>query len=290
MPADLGEWKNDLAGTTNRDYRGSKVEMMRNMMKLRLLLVMLATPLLLLGCGRDEPESVAVAPDPVMPTEAEDRTDAREDGEVRPVSAEPQEEGEAPFVMPALSESDQLVREQARNLTGHALLASYLVPRDLITRFVVLVDNVADGKVPRQHVAALGPSGNFAAAQMAETSYVLDERSYNRYDPLIAVFTSLDLEAALSAYELLQPLFQEAYEQLGGSGSFESRVGEAIDHLLAAPVIEYPIRLSRPSVMYVFSDEALESLSDAQKQLIRMGPNNTRALQEKLREFRLQIG
>jgi hypothetical protein len=41
--------------------------------------------------------------------------------------------------------------------------------------------------------------------------------------------------------------------------------------------------------MYEFEDKRLESLGAAQKQLIRMGPRNTRALQVKLSEIALEL-
>jgi hypothetical protein len=41
--------------------------------------------------------------------------------------------------------------------------------------------------------------------------------------------------------------------------------------------------------MYEFEDKKLESLGAAQKQLIRMGPRNSRALQVKLSEIALEL-
>jgi hypothetical protein len=63
----------------------------------------------------------------------------------------------------------------------------------------------------------------------------------------------------------------------------------AIGRLLETPVIDRPIRLVRPVVMYRFEDPKLETLSAAQKQLIRMGPDNTRAIQTKLGEMAREL-
>jgi hypothetical protein len=45
------------------------------------------------------------------------------------------------------------------------------------------------------------------------------------------------------------------------------------------------VRLTRDSVAYTYADPALESLSHAQRQLLRMGPRNIRIVQAKLREI-----
>ena len=254
------------------------------MMEIRyrlLAIVMLGIPVLLLGCGGgDDPE-----PDE-LPMEVVDIAPEPEVVEPEPEPIEP----EPAFALPPLSDSDPLVRQQAGTLSGNELLARYLAPRDLIARFVVLVENVASGSVPRQHVESLVPEGSFAVLQMGEENHVVDKRSYRRFDSMATVFTSLDTSASVAAYRLLQPLFQEAYGQLGKDGQFDRVVIQAIDHLLDTPVVtDEHIRLNRPSVMYRYADKRLEGLSDAQKQLLRMGPDNTRRIQDKLKEFRQEL-
>jgi len=41
---------------------------------------------------------------------------------------------------------------------------------------------------------------------------------------------------------------------------------------------------------YYMTDEDLEELSDAQQHLLRMGPQNTRKIQKKLREIAVELG
>ena len=64
------------------------------------------------------------------------------------------------------------------------------------------------------------------------------------------------------------------------------RVVEVIDHLLATPEIEEPLRLIQPRVLYEFADPKLQKLSGGQKILLRMGPANLRKLKAKLRAIR----
>jgi hypothetical protein len=50
-------------------------------------------------------------------------------------------------------------------------------------------------------------------------------------------------------------------------------------------VIEGDIPLRQKVISYAYVDEKLESLSPAQKHLLRMGPRNVRIIQAKLREI-----
>jgi hypothetical protein len=62
--------------------------------------------------------------------------------------------------------------------------------------------------------------------------------------------------------------------------------------LLATPIPEGPVRLTPPSkgVAYTFTDPRLEGLTAAQKQLVRMGPDNARKIQASLRAIALALG
>jgi hypothetical protein len=85
-------------------------------------------------------------------------------------------------------------------------------------------------------------------------------------------------------------LFQQAYEDLGNPGkSFDTRLVEVIEHLLATPNVRDEIRLVQPSVLYRYADDRLEKLSAGQKLLIRMGPENAAALKAKLREIQAEL-
>jgi hypothetical protein len=62
-----------------------------------------------------------------------------------------------------------------------------------------------------------------------------------------------------------------------------------IDNLLQTPEITTPVQLTQPKVFYEFADTELEARPAGQKLLIRMGPENARAIKAKLREFRAEI-
>ena len=56
-----------------------------------------------------------------------------------------------------------------------------------------------------------------------------------------------------------------------------------------APILEGPIPLVRPSVRYEFADPSLEARSALHKQMLRMGPRNTRLLQRKAGELAQEL-
>jgi len=199
-------------------------------------------------------------------------------------------EPEPSFVLPKLDESDQLIRDAVVTLSGNAGISAWLIPDELIRKFVVLVDNTTHGSVPRKHVSFLAPEGPFLAARVSDSLYVLNEECYERYNLLAEIFSSIDSRRAVEFYVLTKPMFQEAYKELGYTDkSFDAAVFSAIGRILETPVITKPIELVRPVVMYKYADPRLESLSETQKQILRMGPNNTRVIQAKLSEIAIEL-
>jgi hypothetical protein len=106
----------------------------------------------------------------------------------------------------------------------------------------------------------------------------------------MTLLANVDVGQAAGLYRRFYPLLQEAYEELGYPGQyFNDRLVAVIDHLLATPNVEEPIRLVHPSVMYKFADPKLESLSAGQKAMLRIGRENAAAVKAKLRAFRAEI-
>jgi len=100
----------------------------------------------------------------------------------------------------------------------------------------------------------------------------------------------VDSKKLVSVYVHLYPLFQQAYVELGyPDGYFNDRLVQVIDNLLAAPAPPEPVRLAQPSVLFVYADPELESLSAGQKMLLRMGPENAAAVKNKLRQIRTEV-
>jgi hypothetical protein len=185
--------------------------------------------------------------------------------------------------MIALDESDDIVREEASELSNTTHWQTWLGTQQSIRKFVQFMENVSRGKVPHKYFKFLAPSGQMTVDEMPNKEYSLDSKSYKRYNQFANTIDSLDTEALVYTYTMLKPFIETAWDEMKTPGqSFDEVVLKAIKQVQTAPAIREEIRLIRPSVMYKFADTRLEQLNAVSKQMLRMGPRNTRIIQKKL--------
>jgi hypothetical protein len=188
-----------------------------------------------------------------------------------------------------LRSSDEVVRALVAELSAHPKLAAWLVNDDLIRRFTAAVDNIAHGSSPRAHVGFLDTGESFRVLRRGD-ALVADPRSFRRYDLVTEVFVSLDTAGAVALYRELRPLIGEAYREIAPPGArFDDALLTAIDHLQAAPLIAADSPLEEKVVTFVYQDEGLEGLSEAQRHLLRTGPDNVRRIQAKLSALEAEL-
>lgn len=200
--------------------------------------------------------------------------------------------GLEPLAFPAvpLAASDDAVRQFAGALSGDPVFAKWILSRDLIRTFVVSVDNVANGLSPKPHIGFFSPEGAFRVSR-AKTGTFVDPAGYARYAPVVEVVRSIDATAAVRLYRAVEPLAQEAYNELGYPGvDFDNTLEKAMGEMLETPVVEGPIKLEPRVLSYAMADPALEGLSLSQKQLLRLGPKGVEAVQAKIREIAAVLG
>ena len=189
-----------------------------------------------------------------------------------------------------LDESDGVVRQLAGQLSSHPKLGFWLATDELIRKFVASVDNLASGQSPRPHIDFFAPVGKFSVIKKGGLT-VVDPAGYARYSQVADVFSSLDTEKCVRLYKQLKLSLQEAYQELGyPQGDFHDALKRAIVEVLRVPIVEDDILLEKEVVTYRMKDPELESLSEAQKHLLRMGPENLRKIQLKLREMVRALG
>ncbi|MEC7371084.1 MAG: DUF3014 domain-containing protein [Pseudomonadota bacterium] len=241
-----------------------------------------------------EPESVAVLPEPEPEAEPEpapllvDQTDPLPEAPLA-VMEEP-EPAEPDFVLPLLNGSDALIRDGLISLSRHEGINRWVSVSQLIRKFVGFTNAVANGEVVKEPLQVLGPIGSFKALKLNNDRYLMDRESFERYSMFVEIFVSLDSQRVAELYVLILPLLEQAYTELGNDdGSFNAVLFKAVGRLLETPVVEGDIGLVRPVVMYHYTDPTLEALSPAQKQLVRMGPANTRRLQSKMSDIAGQL-
>ena len=165
----------------------------------------------------------------------------------------------------------------------------HLVPERIVRNLVVSIDNAPREQLALNQRPILPPEGEFITSG-SDDAIVLSPENYARYEPFVALVANIDAKTLVSFYRGLQPLFQQAYEDLGHpDASFDTRLTEVIEHLLQTPTPRGQIALVQPSVLYRFADERLEKLSAGQKLLIRMGVDNATVIKGKLREIQAEL-
>ena len=195
-----------------------------------------------------------------------------------------------PLDLPQLNESDSFLREVLLGLSSHPRWSAWLVPDDLIRRFVTSVVNVAEGGSPRSHLVFLAPDQPFVVHEEGP-DLVVDTASYRRFDLLTETFVSLDTNSAAMFYRQLHPLFEEAHDELGlPNRTFDGSFALAIGNVLAVDVPEGATRVVQNEAVYEFVDPRLEDLSPAEKHVLRVGPRNARQVQDKLRNLASALG
>jgi hypothetical protein len=206
-----------------------------------------------------------------------------------PAARLPAEPGEN-IVLPPLEESDALVRELVARLSSHPRVAAWLTTDQLVRNFTVVVLNIAEGRTPSTHLRKIAPSGAFQVVNEGTTARI-DPRSFQRYDSHAAAVSAIDARGAARLYATLKPRIDDAYRELGAPhGDFDRTLERAIAHLLKTPALQAPVAVKPAPAGFAFADSSLESLSHAQKQLLRMGPMNMRIVQDKLREVAQYLG
>lgn len=191
--------------------------------------------------------------------------------------------------LPPLDASDPLVRELLTKLSSHPRVAAWLTTDGLIRNFAVVVTNIAGGRTPSRHLKPLAPSAAFQVRREGDAVW-LDSRAYSRYDGHADAVASMDARGTARLYATLKPRIEEANKELGATEDFDAVLERAIVELLEVPVVEGDVLLRADSVAYSFADPQLESLTAAQRQLLRMGPRNVRIVQAKLREVAGHLG
>ncbi len=200
------------------------------------------------------------------------------------VEVEPPPEPD-PIVLPSLAASDGFLRAMIEGVSAHPRLGDVIAVDGIARAFVSAVVAIANGESPRALLLYLEPEERFAVAER-EGKVVIDPATFERYTWITGVFSSLDATGTAELYSDLEPLFDEAYGEIGYPGErFRNALDDALGVLGSTPLPEGYVEVRRGNVLWEFSDPELENLSPPQKHLLRMGPANVRLIQSKIREI-----
>ncbi|XOV80494.1 MAG: DUF3014 domain-containing protein [Aestuariibacter sp.] len=221
-----------------------------------------------------EPDPEPIAPEP----EYEEPTQLVTPEPTPPPEPEPEPE--------PLDLSDGAIKTAVMGISAMPELAQLLVDEDLIRRFVVFTNNLAEEQLADSHHLLRAPESKFKVYRQADKEWI-DSASYQRYTVYAEILDSMDTETMMTLYETYKPAISNIFVEIGDpSEDFDSRLIDAIDHLLDTPEVPVPVEVYTDSVMYKYRIERVEDLSGPQKQLLRTGPENMRLIKAKMRELR----
>ncbi|MBM7131781.1 DUF3014 domain-containing protein [Dyella mobilis] len=189
--------------------------------------------------------------------------------------------------LPALADSDASVLDALSKLASGGDVRALLAPNQVISRVVATVDALPRHGLGSSFILPLRtPKGSMQTTQANGETLIASDNA-GRYAPYVAVLESVDPHVLVAWYRHNYPLFQEAYRELGyPRGYFNDRLIVAIDDMLAAPDLHDPVAVTKSGPHYVFVDPSLQSLSNGQKLMVRIGPANEQQFKAKLHLIR----
>jgi len=217
-------------------------------------------------------------------------------GETAPVAAATEappaspETAAAPTPLPPMDQMDPYLRGVIGALSTRPELARWLATDGLLQQMAVGIDRLSRGASPASDLRVLAPTSGFAVEGRGLTR-TIDPASYARYNGLAETVASIDPAAAAKVYQTIKPRLREAYAALGRTeNDVDVAVQQALEVLIETPIPSSPVRLMEgKGATWVFADPALEALDPAQKQLLRMGPENASRIIEMLKQLQQHL-
>jgi hypothetical protein len=192
-------------------------------------------------------------------------------------------------VLPKLSESDEFMLGILTGLVGNKSLMNLFYTKQIIHNIVATIDNLPRRHLPINVMPVKRVHGQFIT-EGPENDKTISPKNAARYLAYVKIAELIDAQKLGEVYVRLYPLFQQAYEELGYPKKyFNDRLLVVLDHLLAAPDLNEPVKLVQPNVFYVYADPDLEARSAGQKILMRVGSKNEAEIKAKLREIKRQV-
>ena len=185
-----------------------------------------------------------------------------------------------------LENSDAIVLLAASDFSP--AITQWLLPDEQIRKWVLAVDLIADGKLPKRYRPVDYPMAKFKT-QGDGLKQVSSRENYQRMNLMINALTDIEVATLARYYKAWLPLLEKAYQEQGKTDTFNQRFMQSISQILTVNSLHQQPALIRPSVLYQFENPDYENASDIEKLLWRMGPDNTEELQGFLRELRYQL-
>lgn len=197
---------------------------------------------------------------------------------------ESENNSETPFKVPLLEESDDSVRKSVENVSEHLL--DWFNVKHIIRKYLVIINDLSQNQILYKHRKFLKISQKIVVKSDSRGLYLAQE-SYDRYNGLANAIADINTKKGIDLFLRFKPLFEQVYEEFGYPEEYrlEDIFMKAAASVLKAPRQKGRIALVQHSLRYKYADKKLEALNDVEKQMLRMGPENTKKIQDKLRQL-----
>ena len=193
-----------------------------------------------------------------------------------------------PLPKPTVTEetADTYARETIEIVNGGKALAQFVAGDYIVERAVAIVDALRRGEVPYKLLPVGRPSKSFPVSDDG-LRVIMDPSGFSRYDGFAQWVNGIDMIAIVKLLDDYEQIATEALSRMGvGDFDIRSAVLAATTEILATPIAPQSAELMKRESNWVYMDPELEALSSLQKQVLRMGPENSEIIQKKARELR----
>ncbi|WP_428242256.1 DUF3014 domain-containing protein [Gynuella sp.] len=186
----------------------------------------------------------------------------------------------------------EVIQERARELYNDEpsadLISQWVLTDNLVSRFVTVINGIADHDIVYRQMVVPTPRSNFIAKETS-AGLAISENNYARYVTYIDMIASLKTSTLVATYKVYLPRFEEEFSLLGyGNITFASRTRQALQVLLDTNPIEqtnYYLKPQDAYGRYEFLDEGNEAQDPIQKLYVRMGKANEMRLKRKVADI-----
>lgn len=200
------------------------------------------------------------------------------------VAVAPVRPRQQPLDLPALVDSDALLRDLVAKLSQHPQVTRLLATSGLVRGATLAVVQIGDGKTPSVPLKVLRPETRLQI--QGTVTGPVDPASYARWDAATTALTQINPADAAQVYVNVKDLFDQAYREQGFlNGNFDDAIVRAIVRLSETPTITSDPVLLRRAGFYEHEDAALRTIPPVQRQMLLIGPANRDKVMKWLREL-----
>jgi hypothetical protein len=180
----------------------------------------------------------------------------------------------------AVGDSKILLHDLLVSLSDDPRIQKWANEPDVLRRWVSATQLFLDGESPRATLGFLRSPLPFTTVVRLDRM-VASPRTEHRYDSMVQALQTVDPVRAAEAYLQLRPFAQAAFNEIAEHGkSFDTELRTALTRLDETPIPTEQPELRPRGAIYEYVDPKWESMTAAQKTLLRMGAANARALQD----------